>query len=293
MKTHTLLLFVVILFSKLVFAQEQYHSQELHWKNNLSKIRVISYNVLSALNDEDRRDKLIVWLNQQDAEVVAFQELCGLTQETFSMHAKKWGHSYAVIIKENGYPVGISSKKPIEVKNKLLDGFGHGLLHIRTYNMEFLITHLNPSNKERRLKEANNIVEYIQKESLDTLMLMGDMNAHSPMDADYLENNSINLSMDYLDYFSISRFLSAKLFDPCRTFVEVERRMTFPSKLLMTVSKQNYHHKKRLERIDYILVDSEIMKNVVDAYVFNGKETDYISDHYPIAVDLIINNANQ
>ncbi len=40
---------------------------------------------------------------------------------------------------------------------------------------------------KKRLKEADILVDYINTNKLDSLFLMGDMNAHSPMDADYLE----------------------------------------------------------------------------------------------------------
>lgn len=283
---HIGLFLLTLIFSTSLFAQGQRHSEEYHWKPELEKVRVISYNILAALGDEKREDKLISWLNIQDAEVIGFQELCGLTQEEFSGHAKKWGHPYAVILKENGYPVGISSKKPIVVKNKFVDGFWHGMLHVVTYGIDFMIIHLSPSSPDSRLEEANKIVDYIQTEKLAKLVLMGDFNAHSPMDADYLENNAISLS--YLDYYPLSRFLSGKLIDPMQKFIEVENRMTYPTHLLMGVSKQSYHHKKRLERIDFILASIDVMQNVVDAYVFNGSEANYISDHYPLAIDLVL-----
>lgn len=52
--------------------------------------------------------------------------------------AQRWGHGYSVLLKEEGYPVGLSSKTPIKVKTKMLGGLWHGMLHIETAAIDFL-----------------------------------------------------------------------------------------------------------------------------------------------------------
>ena len=281
-----------------VFSQVQYHKNEQHWESQWEKIRVVSYNVLSAPNDSLRNDRLVNWLIEQDAEVSAFQEL-SMSQEEFSTKTQLWGHPYAIILREKGLSVGISSKKPIKVISKNIN-FHHGFLHVKTYGMDFIVTHLHPGSWKKRLKEANILVDYINTNKLDSLFLMGDMNAHSPMDADYLENNSVllplmrgginseNFPAGNFDYFAISKLLGTPLLDVIQPFVSVEKRMSFPSHLLMTTSKQDYRLKKRKERIDFIFASPKIAPFVVDGYVFNGRETDYISDHYPVCVDILV-----
>lgn len=289
----------VFLFSVLkVASQEQFHALEEHWEPQWEKIRVTSYNVLSAFNKVERKDKLVNWLKQQDPEVSAFQEL-SMTQKQFADCAKLWGHPYVIILKEKGLSVGISSKKPIEVISKNIN-FHHGFLHVKTYGIDFIVTHLHPGSWRKRLEEANILVDYINTNKLDSLFLMGDMNAHSPMDADYLENNSVllplmrgginseNFPVGNFDYFAISKLLGTPLLDVIQPFVSVEKRMSFPSHLLMTTSKQDYRLKKRKERIDFIFASPKIAPFVVDGYVFNGRETDYISDHYPVCVDILV-----
>ena len=203
-----------------------------------------------------------------------------MSQADFSKAAKGWVHSYALIHKENSLTIGISSKKPIEVVKQQM-GPRMGYLHVKSYGLNLIVTHLNPGPWKKRLAEA-------------------DMNSHSPMDAGYLENNSSilplmrggyksdNFPNGNFDYFAISRLMSAPLLDAIYQFVPVEDRMSFPTRLLMTTSKQMYRVKKRMERIDFILTSPSINPQVVDGYVFNGEETDYISDHYPIAVDMLV-----
>lgn len=294
----------VILFVFSAGAQQiSSENYERHWEAGHQKIRIISYNIFNGFDwgkDMDRQNRFVEWIRQQDPEILALQELCGFTQEKLSALAKQWGHPYAVILKENGYPVGITSKQPIEVKKRMLEHCGHGLLHVKTYGFDVLVTHLNPNNTNQRRQEAETITRYIEEHALDTCLLMGDMNAHSPYDADYMESVSTELQMKYggkespnlldgqFDYSVIARFLSLPLVDVCQKFTSASQRMSFPTPVLMYLSRNENIRKRVGERLDYIFVTQKILPLVVDAFIFNGDENDYLSDHYPVGVDLCI-----
>ena len=297
-----LLVFISLVLGTLGM-QAQNQSLERHWKKNVEKIRVMSYNILDGFDwgkDADRETRLVNWVKEQDPEILGLQELCGFNQEKLSALAARWGHPYAVIVKEEGYPVGITSKKPIELKAKLVGEIGHGLLHVKTYGYDVLVTHLNPHNAAKRNVEAAKIVEYIQKNKLTHCMLMGDMNAHSPFDADYMETHATQLLREYggdgsanlrdgmFDYSVISHYLSIPLIDVCHRYVEPEKRTTYPTPILMEVSKQKAVHKRTCQRLDYIFVTPDIARDAVDAFIFNEGTTEYLSDHFPIAIDLCV-----
>ena len=110
---HSSFIFLFIFSSN---AQENVKALERHWKPNVEKIQIISYNIFNGFDwrkDTERQERFIKWVINKDPEVLAMQELCGFTQESLSELAKEWGHMYAVIVKEGGYPVGLTSKKPI------------------------------------------------------------------------------------------------------------------------------------------------------------------------------------
>lgn len=126
---------------------------------------------------------------------------------------------------------------------------------------------------------------------------MGDLNSHSPMDADYMEANATRLLQKYskenllngdFDYSVISHFLSIPLIDVCRQYVQADKRTTFPTPVLESQSRHPEVRRKTNERLDYLLISPQLLKSVVDAFIFNDGDADYLSDHYPIAVDLII-----
>lgn len=285
------------------FAQENSQTLERHWKSNVEKIQIISYNIFNGFDwgkDIERQERFVAWIKNNDPEVLALQELCGFTQESLSLLAEEWGHKYAVIVKEGGYPVGLTSKQPIVVKNKIVENCGHGLLHVETYGLDFFVTHLNPSDTKNRLSEARFILDYIKSKDLENFLLMGDMNAHSPMDADFMDANTTGLLRKYggkesknlidgrFDYSTISSFLSYPLVDVCREYVAPHKRATFPTPILMDVSKHREVRAKEQGRIDYIFVPVNLFHKVVDAFIFNEGATDYLSDHYPVGVDLLI-----
>ena len=304
-----LLSLLVAIFGLTLQAQNPAFVQyERQWKKNVEKIRVMSYNILNGFDwgkDTEREDRLVEWVKQQDPEILGLQELCSFTQERLEKLAARYGHPYAIIVKQNGYPVGITSKKPITFKAKLVGEIGHGLLHVQTYGFDFLVTHLNPSNTAKRNVEAGKIVEYIKANHLDNCILMGDMNSHSPIDADYMEANatrliakyggsqSTNLLDGWFDYSVISHFLSVPLIDICQKYVTPDKRTTFPTPILADQSRHPEVRKLTNERLDFIFATPALASKAVDAFIFNEGPTEYLSDHYPIAVDFFIEKPNE
>ena len=145
------------------------------------KLRVISYNIWNGFeHDASRRANFIDWIKGQQPDILAITELVG----------SEYGHKYYAIVKEEGYPVGITSNEPITVVKKQVEDFWHGMLHVKTYGLDIIVTHLSPHDWKFRLKEAQMLTKYIQDNQLDNCMVMGDFNAYSPFDADWVETHA-------------------------------------------------------------------------------------------------------
>ena len=295
----SLLLYALQLFSQDRFERTIYKDKE--------KVRIISYNILDGfdyLKDKDRITRFADWIKEKDPEVLALQELVGFKEADLIDLARSYGHSYAVILKENGYPVGITSKRPIQVIKKWTDGLWHGMLHVKTYGMNFIVLHLSPADWSYRLMEAQKITTYMKENGSDSYLVMGDFNSHSPFDADELETHSElirkvavsdaksdkykNMRDNGFDYATQATFLAASLEDACRLFVKADKRTTFPTRILTHWYKGEYRHERLGERLDYILLSPDLQKKCVDAYIWNGDDTDYLSDHYPVGIDILI-----
>ena len=267
------------------------------------KLRVISYNIWNGFeHDASRRANFINWIKGQQPDILAMTELVGFTEKDLGQLASEYGHKYYAIVKEEGYPVGITSNEPITVVKKQMEGFWHGMLHVKTHGLNMIVTHLSPHDWKFRLKEAQMLTSYIQDNQLDNCMVMGDFNAYSPFDADWVETHAQlienmqkwdaeqeayrNMRDGRFDYSVLSKILSIGLTDICRLYVPADKRTTFPAAFLYGWQ----HGDTRLhgigERLDYILVSPSLVSRCLDARIHNGIETEGISDHYPVSVDL-------
>ncbi len=273
-------------------------------------LKVISYNIWNGFDwgkDSEREKAMVGWLKAQDADVIGFQELNAFTAEKLEQLALQWGHPYTLLLKEEGYPIGISSKTPLELKSRMLGGFWHGMIHAKTQNIDFLVVHLSPQNWQFRRDEAEIIATYIEevlkKNGQDKFMVLGDFNAHSPFDAgfdaDHPETLKQNQKADSLrfaengpeahqtlrkgafDYSVMSRFLSLPLIDVVQLHVKEDRKTSFPTPLvtqdMSPEQRSNYQ-----QRIDYILVSPYFETRCTSAEIINSGTPDGLSDHYPV-----------
>ena len=125
------------------------------------KLRVISYNIWNGFeHDASRRANFIDWIKGQQPDILAITELVGFTEKNLGQLASEYGHKYYAIVKEEGYPVGITSNEPITVVKKQVEDFWHGMLHVKTYGLDIIVTHLSPHDWKFRLKEAQMLTKY-------------------------------------------------------------------------------------------------------------------------------------
>ncbi|MDX1365650.1 MAG: endonuclease/exonuclease/phosphatase family protein [Arenibacter latericius] len=268
-------------------------------------VKVISYNIWNGFDwgkDTDRKKEFIDWVNTQNPDVFALQELCGYTKEKLLQDARNWGHNYAEILKTDGYPVGITSKEPIEVKQKILDNMHHGALHCKVYGIDIFVIHFSPFNHQKRREEVDIILDQLSSLSIeqDKYLVLGDFNALSPFDAylyknkkELLEskraterkhNHVRNLLDDELEYGVIGALLGYPLIDVVQRNTSTwEDRLSFPTKVFETEKGEG--PSENSTRIDYIFSSPFLAKQCINAAVLNKKETHYLSDHYPILAE--------
>ena len=294
-KAYVIVLAIMIIFNASnVFAQAS--------KN--TNIKVMTYNIWNGFDwgkDTVRNENWVKWINEQNPDVLALQELCGYNEEKLKAEAVKWGHPYVKILKSDGYPVGLTSKKPIILKERVIDGLWHGMLHCETYGIDFFIVHLSPADCDFRLKEASIIAEKVKQCNNEQYIILGDFNAHSPFDENLLKfNRSLlkkytskeadskhnNLRLGEFDYSVISSFISIPAIDVCQKFIEIKERYTYPAPVLIGIWQTEEAVNQNKERIDYIFTSPSLSKSCTNATIYNGKNTGTLSDHYPLMIEL-------
>ena len=71
-------------------------------------------------------------------------------------------------------------------------------------------------------------------------------------------------------------------------YVAPERRRSFPTPILMYLSKNPEVLARIGERIDYMLISPSLRTSVADAFIYNEGSADYLSDHFPVGIDLCV-----
>ncbi len=269
-----------------------------------TNLKVISYNIWNGFDfgkDIERHDRTIDWLISKAPDVVALQELCGYNQEKLLEDAIKWGHNYAIILKDECHSVGLTSSEPIVLKAKVRDDLWHGMLHCKTFGIDFFVVHLSPKDYDFRVKESTIIKVNVDELESNSYMVLGDFNAQSPFDGDRdfnfpealsnkvqsdEQNEKYNTLIDEeFDYSVMSTFLSIPLIDIAQKYVSAKDRFTVPTKARREQYRSDAALEKDRRRIDFIMVSRELAKHCTNAWIFNKEDTSLLSDHYPIMAE--------
>lgn len=272
-------------------------------KAETTTVKVMTYNIWNGFDwgkDTERKEKMIEWIKSQKPDVLALEELCLYNEQQLKEDALKWGHQYVQLLKTDGYPTALTSNKPIQLKERVVKSFWHGLLHCECYGIDFFVVHLSPSDCNFRLNEARLITDKVRGLESDSYVILGDFNAHSPFDASWMENKTelrdkgrndknkkySNLRLGEFDYLVISEFLACPAVDVCMGKIDLQQSYTFPT--LALIGKYNSTpetNKQDRVRIDYILASPQLAKTCKKVEVFNGDGTHYLSDHYPVMAE--------
>jgi len=267
-------------------------------KSNVnSKLRVLAYNVWYGFTKvPDRKPTWLDWMKTQEADVVLLQELNEYSPEMLKKDAAFWGHPHTVLLKEEGFPTGITSSYPLEDVQKTVEGFHHGLIRARIKNVYFYCIHLHPSNWEVRKREIHLILEDIKglPKNAD-VVLAGDFNTFSPHDRAFYSHgklepffvmlderdDALNLRDGQLDYSVLQTLMDAG-------FTDLEARMrkpdyTFTGSFPTLIEKAGEHGD--LRRLDYVFSNSKLTSQVRRASIIADDTTQILSDHLPVIVD--------
>jgi len=267
-------------------------------EHDSSNLRILSHNVWYGFTKvPERKEMWISWMKEQHPDIVSLQELNEYTQEKLASDALSYGHAYSVLLKEEGFPTGITSRFPIEDVQKITKGFHHGLLRVRIEGIYVYVVHLHPSNWEIRKSEIRQVLEDIDLLPSDSnVVLAGDFNTFSPLDSGYYSHGRLepffherdslysenNLNKGQLDYSVIREVMEYGLLDLEASMRTSTYRFTgsFPT----LVEKEGEHGDQR--RLDYIFSSPDLAKKVSRAEILGSDTALILSDHLPLIVDI-------
>lgn len=248
------------------------------------KFTVLTYNILNGLEQQQpKKDQLVEWVKKVNPDLIAFQELNHFTQASLEEFASHYGHSYAVLLKEEGSPVGLTSKYPIQDVRKVTEGMHHGMLYAKVRDYYVVVTHLAPSIKafKKRQEEVRLVLGELSKVSKkEKVLVLGDFNSFSARDSSLynsIPDPSGNGMMKF-DY-EVTGAMEKAGFVDLLCLKHTTPVTSFPTK--------GYEAKNPNSqcRLDYVWASGTLSKKCLRADVIKDETTDFISDHYPILVE--------
>ena len=265
-------------------------------------MKLISYNVLYGFNHGKAVKMGSQWLKEQNADMIALQEVKGFDTQSFSKLAKTWGHDFSYFYKRQpGLPLAFSSKQPISEVAELDEGVKRGFLLLKSGGVYFVVVHMTSQRLSARQTETAYISSTIKRLLKDKkpLVVLGDFNAMSSLDQGHLLKQKVllkqmrenpkkrqNLNNNEFDTSILKVFYELGLRDTCYEKLQgsVSLEGSFPSMLLEKISTKDIQ-KKAFQRIDFILTSSDLAERAKRADIPKDGILDKISDHYPVIAE--------
>ncbi|SEK27933.1 endonuclease/exonuclease/phosphatase family protein [Parapedobacter koreensis] len=258
------------------------------------KLTVVAYNVLLGFRENPTLlEQCVEWLQSEHPDIVSFEELNGFTQQSLSELARRYGHHYSVILKEDGFPVGITSKYPITDVERVVKDMHHGYIYAKVNGYHVFALHLSPHNSNKRHEEIQRILQRAAAlPQREPILVMGDFNAVSHADSQRydtaerlkkaleMESNHdyvFNLRDGKIDY-RVTDALAAAGFSDTYALMNEGFTPSFPTKSFQ--GKDTYYGGPC--RIDFIWVNAALADRCTRAEMVSNRYTHEISDHYPV-----------
>jgi exodeoxyribonuclease-3 len=243
-------------------------------------LKVINWNVLYGFSHLETLEGASAWINDQGPNVMAFQELNGITESSLREHARAWGHTYAVTHKEGGFPVGLTSDEPIKVIERQADGFHHGFLHCKTSGIHFFVVHFWPGKSNEVDEILSRVTPLLEQE--ERVVILGDFNGCSSKDEEFLIAHA---KLRERDYTFVERVEAAGFVDLVHKH-DPEAKISCPSPITIPQwTKDLEELKLKQYRIDFVFADGALAMASTSGTISLAKELDVISDHYPVIVE--------
>ncbi|MEN8152221.1 MAG: endonuclease/exonuclease/phosphatase family protein [Planctomycetota bacterium] len=246
---------------------------------------VVNWNTYHLFDDQTHQDEAAAWLADQRPAMVALQEVHHVDAAGLATLAAGWGHDHAVMHKESGYPVALTSSAPIEVVERRVEGFHHGYLHARTHGFDVFVVHFWPGEVDG----AGHVAERARALAAEgrAVLVMGDFNTEIRHDEEYLREHGLIDGEIHFDFRITDAFLSAGFVDLTHRH-DPEADYTFGSPALIPRWKKDMRDVRRVRRrIDIVFADAVTARRARSAKVVTDDATvGRWSDHYPVLVAL-------
>ena len=256
-------------------------------------LKILCLNTAGIHSGERRYQRLIEFVRAEDPDILGLLELNDWNKDDYAILkdflSKTKFQDYVFGQANSAFHLAIFSKHPLLKKESLSEKIGHGLTHVEIEFekgvLSIFLTHLTPGTEDARVREMNQLLTYVQLG--DQTVIMGDLNSLSPNDPyndtellDIFRKSEIQkFGVDTIRKDLISKLQNAG-FKDSSVLTDSPFEPTVPTRI-----NSDLAHGTEL-RLDYIFISGNLKQSLGKYDVVKTSETDQISDHYPILVEL-------
>jgi len=252
-------------------------------------MKILYLNIFEGCPEKWRFEKIVSFVKKNRPDVIGFSEANdwerGKTKK-IDLFRKKTGFQHCIFLKSrSGYNLALFSNYRFENTLILKKGFRTGLIKakilVKSEPIHIMLTHLHYKNENHRISEISKIVSVINKKEKN--ILMGDLNCLSPLDR-YEEKKLIkNQNAVGLKKFGVKKIQKKAMKKLLKYgLIDIIKKLHtgFEYSVPTQFNKDRSHFDKL--RLDYILITKNLVKYLREADIVRNKETNQLSDHFPI-----------
>ena len=265
-----------------------------------SGLRLMGYNVQDGWeHSKSKIEAFTNWVQKYDPDIILFCELNNnvlnetaiRTDEELLALSKEWGHDYATLLKDWGYPTGITSRyeltdiEKVQLSTQPETGYRvHGFIQAKCMGLNLFAAHLSSQDRRTREIEAEEIAR--RASEVGNAVVSGDMNTDSRTDRGFVPNgyfqtNHWNNRRN--EYGVMDKFLNVGLKDAW-WLSSTAYKATHPA-------SRDYATLDQLGlRIDYMLLTPDLAPKCDFFDIISVSYTRMGSDHLPMFMHLEVNN---
>lgn len=271
---------------------------------NAQSLRVLNYHLAEGIHTNSRTAQNFQhYLKQLDVDVIAFQELGGMSEQALRNWAKKWNHTHVTLLQMDSQALAITSKYPLENTQQLQVGLKYGCLYAEVEGIGIYTTQLSNESAQVRTQEATQIAQVVANNQKEAIVLLGALHSYSPQDSALYNQRFQRVPVDQRYERDVIMRLASyqrkrnyevlyQLQDAGLQDILAERRglntiieTTYPTNAERSNTPEYEQH-----RFDYILCNSTLAEKCEQIQLLDDKMTHRISKHYPILATFKLGN---
>ncbi len=257
-------------------------------------MKILYFNVTVGCKEAARYKGLVNFIRKQKPDVLGLSELNGWNRDNFAKLNKfkaQTGLRYSLFCESpHGYHIALLSRTPLQREYVSRKGIWHGVIiaavRVRGKHYSFALTHLSPISEEFRLNDLKQI--FAKLKANKHAILMGDMNSISPQD--HIDEKTLLLRARKLQIkkFGTEGIEKAVISSILRRGMLDVSHIKEPKSRVYSVPTGYIHDPRHFAHLhlDYIFVTKDLKSKVKRAGVLKNRETDALSDHYPVFAQL-------